>query len=114
MDKVCHVLHASRLTTYGTIFLEIFFGVSKEWVKSWSHVFLISNLNIFPKKLLVVRPEKGTRREKKNKTRMAIAKLIALNAKAKMFKIENISVCKTSCKCHFHLNIVGYGIKIAD
>lgn len=45
---------------------------------------------------------------------MAIAKLIALNAKAKMFKIENISVCKTSCKCHFHLNIVGYGIKIAD
>ena len=45
---------------------------------------------------------------------MAIAKLIALNTKAKMFKIENISVCKTSCKCHFHLNIVGYGIKIAD
>lgn len=54
------------------------------------------------------------KREKGNKTRMAIAKLIALNAKAKMFKIENISVCKTSCKCHFHLNIVGYGIKIAD
>ena len=45
---------------------------------------------------------------------MATAKFIALNANAEKFKIENISVCKTSCKCHFHLNIVGYGIKIAD
>ena len=76
MDKVCHVLHASRLTTYGTIFLEIFFGVSKEWVKSWSHVFLISNLNIFPKKLLVVRPEKGTRRNKKIKLEWQLQSLL--------------------------------------
>ena len=33
--KPCHVPHASRIATSGTIFTEICFGVSKEYVKSW-------------------------------------------------------------------------------
>ena len=30
----CHVPHASRITTWGTLFTEILFSVSKEWVRS--------------------------------------------------------------------------------
>ena len=83
MQKPCHVPHASRITTSGTIFTKIFFGVSKEWVRSWPHAFLITNLKTLTKKLLAVRPEKWTGRERKQKkTRMPIAKLFALNANA--------------------------------
>ena len=42
--KLCHVPHASRITTWGTAFAEIFFVVSKVKVRSWSHPFLITNL----------------------------------------------------------------------
>ena len=42
--KQCHVPHASRITAWVTIFTKIFFGVFKEWVRSWSHPFLITNL----------------------------------------------------------------------
>ena len=42
VHKPCHVLHASRITTPGTIFTKICFGVSNKLVRSWSHVFLIT------------------------------------------------------------------------
>ena len=42
--KLCHVPHASRITTWGTAFAEIFFVVSKVKFRSWSHPFLITNL----------------------------------------------------------------------
>ena len=75
MEKSCHVPRASWLTTSGTIFREIFFGVSKEWVRSWSHTVLISNLKTLAKNLLAVHLAKGTRRKKRRKTRMTIAKI---------------------------------------
>ena len=67
--------------TWGTIFTGIFFSVSREWVLSWLHSFLINNLKMFAKKLLAVRPENVTRR-KKRKTRMASAKLLAFHTNA--------------------------------
>ena len=79
----CYVPHALRITTWENVFTEIFLGVSKEWVRSWSHAFLITNLKTLVKKLLTVRPEKVRRRKKRNKSRMAIAKLFVLKANAK-------------------------------
>ena len=40
--KLCHVPHASWIITWGTIFIEPLFSVSQEWVRSWSHAFLIA------------------------------------------------------------------------
>ena len=68
VHKPCHVPYASRIPTSGTIFRERCFGVFKEWVRSWSHVFLITKIKTLAKKLLVVRPEKVTRRKKNKKT----------------------------------------------
>ena len=65
--KPCCVPHASRTTTSGTIFTERLFSVSKEWVRSWSHAFLITYDKTLTKKLLAVRPEKVTRRKKRSK-----------------------------------------------
>ena len=69
------------------------FSVSKEWVRSWSHAFLITYQKTLTKKLLAVRPEKATRsKKKKKKTRKATAKLFALNANAiNMIKL-NVSI----------------------
>ena len=64
VHKLCHLPHASRITTCGTISAEIFFGVSKKWVRSWSHTFLITNVKKLTRKLLAVSQEKGTRRKK--------------------------------------------------
>ena len=66
MHNPCHVPHASRLKTWGTTFTEIFFSVSKKWVRSWSQPFLITNLKTFPKTFLAVSPEK-VRKKKKEK-----------------------------------------------
>ena len=82
MHKPCNVSHASQLTTSGTILTEIFFSVSKEWFRYWSHAFLKINIKILAEKLLAVHPEKGTRRKKRKKTRMEIAKLFTLNVNA--------------------------------
>ena len=95
--------HASQRTTSGTILTEIFFGVSKECVRSWPHAFFITNLKTLVKKLLAVLPEKVFRR-KKRKTGMTIAKLFALHANAKnkrlrtnaSFRNRAVSVCYTS------------------
>ena len=81
VHKPCHVSRASRITTAGTIFTEICFGVSNEWFKSWSHVLLIK-VKRLAKNFLAVRPEKVTRKKKRKKTRTVIAKLLALNANA--------------------------------
>ena len=64
--------------------------MAKEWVRSWSHAFLIAYHKTLSKKLLAIRLEKVTRR-KKEKTRKAITKLFALNANA----IRGINVQKT-------------------
>ena len=82
VHKPCHVQHVSQITTSGTIFSEIFFGTFKEWVRSWPHAFLITNLKMLAKTLLVIRPEKQTSR-KKRKTKLVIVKLFALHANAK-------------------------------
>ena len=82
VHKPCHVSHASQITTLGTTFTEVFFDVSKEWVRSWSYLFLKTNLKTYTKKLLAVRPEKRTRRKKRKKTRIATTKLFAFNVNA--------------------------------
>ena len=61
--KPCHVLHASRITTSGTLFMEKF-SVSKESVRSWSHASLIIYHRTFAKKLKAVRPKSCPEREK--------------------------------------------------
>ena len=43
---------------YGNIF-----GLSKEWVRSWSHASVVANLKTFPKKLLAVCPNTLTRKK---------------------------------------------------
>ena len=67
VDKPCHVPHTPRKTTWRKIFTERLYSVSKRWVRSWSHAFLIAYHKKLPKKLLAVRPEKVTRRKKKKK-----------------------------------------------
>ena len=83
MHKPYPVPHASQITTLGTIFTEIYFGVSKEGVRSWKHVFLVTKLKTLPKKLLAVRPEKVTRRKKRKKIEWQLQSFFALNANAK-------------------------------
>ena len=61
VNKTCHMLHTSQ-TTLGTIF----FGVSKELVRSWSHASLITTLKTFAKTTFGS-PSKNT--EEKEKTR---------------------------------------------
>ena len=51
VHKPSHVPHASRITTWGTIFMEIFYNLSKECVRSWSYAFLITYEKTFIKKL---------------------------------------------------------------
>ena len=84
VHEPCHVPHALWIRTSETIFMEICSGMSKEWVRSWSHVFLITKVKTFHKKLLAVCPEKVARRKKRKKTRMAIAKLFALDTNTKI------------------------------
>ena len=67
VHKPCHVPHASRITTCRTIFWEIFFGVSKELFRSWSYVFLITNIEISAKETLAICPKKRKEKEKKIK-----------------------------------------------
>ena len=67
MHKPCHEPHGLQITTWGPIFAETFFGVSKEWVRSWSHAFLIINFKTLAKNLLAVCKEKETgKKTKKN------------------------------------------------
>ena len=84
--KLCHVPHVPQTTTFETIFTQKHFIVSKKWVRSWSHAFLITYHKTLTKKFIGGPFRKVTRRKKRKKnkqTRMAIAKLFALNANAK-------------------------------
>ena len=67
VHKPCHVPHASRITTCRTIFWEMFFGVSKELFRSWSYVFLITNIEISAKETIAICPKKRKEKEKKIK-----------------------------------------------
>ena len=67
VHKLCHVPHASRITTCGTIFTERHFSVSKEWVRSWSHAFLITSHKTLIKKLSGCMFRKSDEKENKNK-----------------------------------------------
>ena len=55
------------MATSGTIFTEIFFGMSKEWVRSWLHAFLIAYLKTLAKRLSAVYLEMKTRKKKRKK-----------------------------------------------
>ena len=80
--KLCHVPHASRITTCGAIFTERHFSVSKEWVRP-THDFLITYHKTLTKKLFGGTSRKSDEKEtKKKKPRMAISKLFELNANA--------------------------------
>ena len=87
VHKPCHVTHKSRITTWRKLFMERPFSVSNEWVRSWSHAYLIAYHKTLTKKLLAVCPEKVTRRKKEKKTRKSITKLFAL--KANKINLEN-------------------------
>ena len=71
--------HTSRITISGTTFTQIFFGVSKKWVRSSSHASKVTDLTTFAKKLLVVRPKTALRIRKE---KIAIVKRFALHANA--------------------------------
>ena len=95
VHKPCHVPHASRITTSGTIFTEKLFSVSKEWVRPWSHAFLITyDKTLTYDKAFGSLSRKIDEKEKKKKTRKAIAKHFALNLNAK-----NIFVSRTGMFC---------------
>ena len=68
IHKSCHVPHTSWIVTLGVIFTKILFGVFKEWLRSWSHAFWITNLETLAKKILPAHPEKVARRKKKKKS----------------------------------------------
>ena len=67
IHELCHVPHASRITTCGTIFTKRHFSVSKEWVRSWSHTFLINYHKTLAKKLFGGPSRKSDEKEKKEK-----------------------------------------------
>ena len=67
--KPCHVLHASRITTSGTLFMEKF-SVSKESVRSSSHASLIIYHKTFAKKLKAVRTKSCREREKEKERQL--------------------------------------------
>ena len=78
MHKPCHVPHASQITTSRLNFTEICFGVSKEWVRSWLHVFLISWLKSFWQSV----QNKWREAKTEKKLEWQLQKLFALNANA--------------------------------
>ena len=62
---MCHT--RGEITTFGTMFTERHFRVSKEWVRSWSHDFLITYHKTFTKKLFGGPSRKSDEKEKKKK-----------------------------------------------
>ena len=74
------------------MFTELFYGVSEEWAKSWSHTFSVTKLKTLFKKLSTVHPKTLTRRRKRRRKKKTIAKRFALHAIAimKMFPLEQL------------------------
>ena len=58
--KLFHLPYASRITISESTFTERLFSVSKEWIRSWSHTFLITYDKTLTNRLLAVRLEKET------------------------------------------------------
>ena len=48
-QKSCHVPHAPQITAWEKILNEICFDVPEEWVRSWSHVFVITKVKTLPR-----------------------------------------------------------------
>ena len=69
VHKLCHVPHASRITTCGTIFTERHFSVSMEWIRSWSHAFLIIYHKTLIKKFFGSTSRKSDVEEKNKKNK---------------------------------------------
>ena len=65
--KPYHVPQASEITTSGTIFTEIYFHMSNEWVRTWSHVFLTTKVKKLAKKAFGNPSRKSDEKEKKKK-----------------------------------------------
>ena len=72
VHKLCHVPHASRITTCGTIFMWRHFSVLKEWVRSWSHTFFITYHEKLIKKLFGGTSRKSDKNEKKKKNKKSV------------------------------------------
>ena len=72
--KPCHVPHASRKTTLEILFTERRFSVSKELVRSWSHVSLIVHRKQLLKRLRQSVQNPVEKEEKKKKKRKTTAK----------------------------------------
>ena len=84
VHKLWHEPHASPITTSGVIFMERIFSVSKEWVRSWSHGFLITYHKTFTKKLFRGPSRKTEEKEKKKQSRIGLTKLFALRKRNKL------------------------------
>ena len=67
MHKLCRVTGALQITTCGTIFMERHFSVFKEWIRSWSHAFLVTYHKNLIKKLFEGTSRKSDEKEKKKK-----------------------------------------------
>ena len=67
VHKPCHVPHASRITNWRTIFTERLLSGSKEWVRSWSHAFLIADHKTSTKKAFDSPSRKSDEKEKHEK-----------------------------------------------
>ena len=115
VHKLCHVLHASRITTCGTIFTERHFSVSKEWVRSWSHTFLITYHKTLIKKLFGGTSRNCDEKEKKKKkTRMKIVKFFALNANAKICQYRRLHMKIICWRFHIKTRFVFWDMRTWD
>ena len=77
--KPCHLPHASRITTWRTLFTEIHLSVSKESVRSWPHAFLLIYHKTFAKEIKAVGSKSCRKREKEKE--------------AEQESCEDLSVC---------------------
>ena len=115
VNKPYYVPYVSRVTTSGTSFTKLPFDVSKEWVRSWSHTYFLTNFKTFLKRLLVVPPKTLKRERKRRKSKgNVIWKLFALhpnkkkkdNYKAFCVMANAITKWKTIHKCCTQRSVV--------
>ena len=89
----------SWITTSELIFAEICLDVSKEWVRSWSHYFLIINRKTLSIKILAVRQEIETRRTKRKKNWNGTCKPPCVkNKRHKRYMIPIVMIIKKRMK----------------
>ena len=88
---LCRVSRALQITTCGTIFMERHFSVSKEWIGSWSHAFLVTYHKTLIKKLFDGTSRKSDEKEKKKKKPRIVLQSFCVKRKLKR---------KTIAKCY--------------